>query len=172
MPLKPLILPPLPNLLQEHASPPLFKRILADSGRFLDRAFRARQSGRRRLWFIARVLCAGHEDRLLLVCATIAMDVGAAGRQWRRNLGQEFALVVCGVRCLRLRVEGRGEHCLAVAISSRRLVRCVVENVGFRWEMESLLATFQVDARKRVQVRAEKAGESLGGSDMKVAQAI
>jgi NOL1/NOP2/fmu family ribosome biogenesis protein len=100
------------------------------------------------------------------------MDVGAAGRQWRRNLGQEFALVVCGGRCLRLRVERRGEHCLAVAISSRRLVRCVVENVGFRWEMESLLATFQVDARKRVQVRAEKAGESLGGSDMKVAQAI
>jgi hypothetical protein len=126
------------------------------------------------LCFVARILCAGHEDRLLLVRATIAMDIGAAGRQWRRNLGQEFALVVCGRWCLRLRVEGRGEHFLSVTISIRKFVRCVVENIGFRWEMESLMVFLRlskVDAKKRVQLQVR--GE--GGVDFgwqKVAQAI
>jgi hypothetical protein len=146
MPLKPLILPSLSDFLQKHASPPLFKRILADSGRFLDRAFRVGQSGRRRLWFVARVLCAGHENRLLGVCATISVDIGAAGRQWRRNLGQEFALVVCW--CLRLRVEGRGEHCLFVADLVQWIVQCVVGNVGFRWGMESLMVFLRLSSRR------------------------
>ena len=43
MPLKPLILPPLPNLPQKHPPAPLRERILADSRRTLDGAFRVRQ---------------------------------------------------------------------------------------------------------------------------------
>ena len=102
--LKPLILPPLPDLLQEHSSPPLFERILTDDRRPLDRALRVRH--RRRVLRLAQIVA--HEDR---ACAAIAVDVGAAGRKWRRNLGQEFALVV-GLWWLLLRVvEGRGEHC-------------------------------------------------------------
>ena len=104
MPLKPLVLPSLPNLLQEYSPPPLFERILADDRRPLYRALRVRH--RRRTLRLIQIVA--HEYRAR---AAIAVDVGAAGRKWRRNLGQEFALVV-GLWCLLLRViEGQGEHC-------------------------------------------------------------
>lgn len=87
--LKPLILPPLPNLLQEHPPPPLFQRILANYWRPLDRALRIRH--RRRTLRLVQIVAHEYGAR-----AAIAVDVGAAGREWRRNLGQEFALVVVG----------------------------------------------------------------------------
>jgi len=113
--LKPLILPPLPNLLQEHAPPPLFKRILANSRRPFDRALRVRHTRTLQL-----VQIVAHE---YLARAAIAGDVGAAGREWRRNLGQEFALVV-GLFLLR-GMERRGEHCSCVG-GERRNVCAVV----------------------------------------------
>ena len=107
MSLKPLVLPPLPNLLQEHPPPPLFKRILANNRRPLNRALRIRH--RRRTLRLVQIVAHEHRTR-----AAIAVDVGAAGREWRRNLGQEFALVLVMVGwCLFLVrvVKRRGEHC-------------------------------------------------------------
>lgn len=84
--LKAFVLSALSNFLQEHASPSLLQSILADYRRSLDRAFGVRN------WRVLLLLqVVAHEDRLLLACA--AIDVGAAGREWRGNLGQEFALV-------------------------------------------------------------------------------
>ena len=118
MPLKPLILPPLPNLPQKHPPAPLRERILTDSRGALDGAFRVRQCGRGEtetavLRFCRRRVAvrAVHEIGLMRAVAVAgrdrAIDVGAAGREWRGNLGQELAgLVVVGWGLLRLVVEG------------------------------------------------------------------
>jgi hypothetical protein len=116
MPLKPGILPPLPNLLQKHPPAPLRERILTNSRRALDGAFRVRQRCRCRrgsaeceVLGFCRVVLAAHEIELLRAGAVAgrrggrAMDVGAAGREWRGNLGQELeGLVVVVLGLLRL----------------------------------------------------------------------
>ena len=125
MPLKPLILPPLPNLPQKHPPAPLRERILADSRRALDGAFRVRQwllCGRGEteaavLRFCRRRVAvrAVHEIGLMRAVAVAgrdrAIDVGAAGREWRGNLGQELAglgvvVVGCGGLVRLVVVEG------------------------------------------------------------------
>lgn len=138
MPFKPAILPPLPDLPQKHSPAPLRERILTNSRRALDGAFRVGQrsggSGEGEtavLWLLfcrrrrRRVVVLGvHEVGLLRAIAGAgrgrgrAMDVGAAGREWRGNLGQKLealmAVVVGDRRLVRLGVERRGEHCFFV----------------------------------------------------------
>ena len=63
------------------------------------------------LWNRRVVVLAAHKIGLLRAVAGRgrgrAIDVGAAGREWRGNLGQELAgLVVVGWGLLRLVVEG------------------------------------------------------------------
>jgi hypothetical protein len=138
MPLKPPILPPLPHLLQKHPPAPLRERILTDGRCALDGAFRVRQrrgrgESKAALWFLLcrRVgVLAVHEIGLLLLRAVVgrgrgrATGVGAAGREWRGNLGQELEGLVVVIRgLLLLVVEWRGEHCSCVAVVVKNAMR-------------------------------------------------
>ena len=147
MPLKPLILSPLPNLLQEHPPPPLFKRILADNRRPLDRTLRVWH--RRGTLRLVQIVAHEYGTR-----AAIAVDVGAAGREWRRNLGQEFALVMLVGGCLLLMrvVKRRGEHCSC----DGGIEFCALDGGEFRMEDGVTLMVFGERVFLRRSLRATR----------------